>query len=290
LRTAAIAIAIGPSWGDREIIFHSSTMTRRQRDARSRERITKQIISKRTTTCRNGVRCLHSVPSADPRSSEGERERASVPAEDPDRPSSINADSIVHGSRRSPARSPRQTGSQQISPISMHASMCHGDRPITSRCSMTARPKKSPCHTARAILARVARLENRFVDCTPDWTTIHEERRTGALAEAATTAAVAPATVPREYYATPFPTPLPLPTSPSAPPYPALAPRPPRTRPVLVAPSILSLSAVRVHPTGIPTLSLPRFSSSRPLSRVAAPTTCRGHPYDSSEGGCTRRE
>lgn len=46
----------------------------------------------------------------------------------------------------------------------------------------------------------MVRLENRFVG-TLDWTTIHEERRTGALAEAATTAAAAaPATAPREYY------------------------------------------------------------------------------------------
>jgi len=158
-------------------------------------------------------------------------------------------------------------------------------------------PKKKPVpYRASDIGPRVARLENRFVDCAPDWTTIHEERRTGALAEAATTAAVAPATVPREYYVTPFPTPSRPPTLPAVPIGTPLSHPPAAT--ATNAPHLgrtvesLSLRAVRVHPTGIPTLSLPRFSSSRPppLGRVAAPTTCRGHPYDSSEGGCTRRE
>jgi len=75
---------------------------------------------------------------------------------------------------------------------------------------MTAHRKKEKKelvpYRIRVILVRVVRFKNRFVG-TLDWTTIHEEPWTEALAEAATTAAAAaaPATVPREYYTPLFP-------------------------------------------------------------------------------------
>lgn len=152
---------------------------------------------------------------------------------------------------------------------------------------MTARPppskkkKKLVPYRIRAILARVARLKNRFVG-TLDWTTIHEERRTGALAEAATTAAPAaaaapaPATAPREYYTPPSHLPpchrplrvLPLPTVPFLIHRTASAPscipsRFHRRSPLLV---------IHEHPTRHQRPpSPPRFSASPPLA-------C-GHPY-----------
>lgn len=61
---------------------------------------------------------------------------------------------------------------------------------------MTTCPKKKKelVYTVdENIGARVVRLENRFVG-TLDWTTIHEERRTGVPAEAATTAAASSST------------------------------------------------------------------------------------------------
>lgn len=90
------------------------------------------------------------------------------------------------------------------SPIPMHASMCHGDRPITSRCSMTAHPKK-----ARTILYerywRVRSGSKTGSSVRSIGQQYTKNGRTGALAEAATTAAAAPAIVPREYYTPPLP-------------------------------------------------------------------------------------
>lgn len=130
-------------------------------------------------------------------------------------------------------RSPIPNAREHVSRRSTNNIPLFNDRP----------PKKSSCHTVRAILARVVRLENRFVD-TLDWTTIHEERQTGALAEAATTAA-APAIVPREYYTTPFPDPAAssLPT-----PFPTYTPHPPRMYSVSFPRR--SLLAIHEHPTG----------------------------------------
>lgn len=114
-------------------------------------------------------------------------------------------------------------------------------------------------------MARVVRLENRFVGML-DWTTIHEERQTGTLAEAATTAAT-PAIVPREYYTTPFPDPR----------RPCQSPFPPTRR--IRSERIPSrfhirspLLVIHEHPTGTPlTRSPPHFSSSPPLAN--------GRPY-----------
>jgi len=91
------------------------------------------------------------------------------------------------------------------SSIPMHASMCHSDRPITSRCSMTAHPKK-----VRTILYerywRVRSGSKTGSSVRSIGQQYTKNGRTGALAEAATTAAAAaPAIVPREYYTTPPP-------------------------------------------------------------------------------------
>lgn len=152
---------------------------------------------------------------------------------------------------------------------------------------MTARPppskkkKKLVPYRIRAILARVARLKNRFVS-TLDWTTIHEERRTGALAEAATTAAPAaaaapaPATAPREYYTPPSH----LPPCHRPPPRPPSANNPlshpphrvrPELYPVSFPPSISSPRHPRTPHEASEAPSPPRFSASPPLA-------C-GHPY-----------
>lgn len=155
--------------------------------------------------------------------------------------------------------------------------MCHGDRPITSRCSMTAHPKKkNSCHTVRAMRYWRAwpgsKTGSSVRSIGQQYT---EEQRTGALAEAATTAAAAPATVPREYYTPPSP---PCHRSPSVsslwqhPPFSPTHRVCPELYSVSVPPSISSPRHPRT-PHEVPETLLLPVSPFRPLSRVATPTT-----------------
>lgn len=147
--------------------------------------------------------------------------------------------------------------------------MCHGDRPITSRCSMTAHPKKSSCHSiasdigargpARKPVGRYARLDN-------------NTRRTATAGAQQKQQQQQQHQQPREYYVAPPSRHLSArvhPTNPLSPPTHRVRPE---RAPVSLPPSISSPRYATKHPTLAPEFSphLDFPSSSPPAS---------GRPY-----------
>lgn len=179
---------------------------------------------------------------------------------------------------------------------SIHAGMCHGDRPITSRCSMTAHRKKGKKEPVpyriyewywcargpvRKPVRRYARLDNN-TRRTVDRGTSRSSNNSSSSSTSNRAAWI---------LYTAFPPLSPTPSASTLRQHPPFSPTRrvrPELYPVSVPPSISSPRHPRTPHEAPETLPLP-VSPFRPLSRVAVPTTCHGHPYDADEGGRTCR-
>lgn len=165
----------------------------------------------------------------------------------------------------------------------MQASMCH-DRPITSRCSMTAHPnKKKPVSyrtsnigargSARKPVRRYARLDNN-TRRTVDRGASRSSNNSSSTSNRTAWILHRP-----PFRHPPHPTEQPL-SRLGAASVPSVF-RLVSTDDLLSSPSTNTPLAPKFSPFSVSPL--------RPLLRMAAPTTCHGHPYVASKGGRTCR-